>query len=230
MRITENSRENKYKKESNRLKEKFETLRGKDTNNEHRESTLKHEVYDLTTEGIDEDVKSYLKLGPDFSETPRRLPYEKIIIETERMCKVIEEEKETKPQQAAELERETHKLREEVKHLLRKQRKKKIKSNLTQQESIGRKKAYQDKERVYIPADKGKVMVAMEKNRGKRRREQLSVQNEESFERHESQTINKSKQRLGSYGKDIKRRTRNSEGNGNEWRDNASIWKTAETQ
>ena len=167
MRITENSRENKYKKESNRLKEKFETLRGKDTNNEHRESTLKHEVYDLTTEGIDEDVKSYLKLGPDFSETPRRLPYEKIIIETERMCKVIEEEKETKPQQAAELERETHKLREEVKHLLRKQRKKKIKSNLTQQESIGRKKAYQDKERVYIPADKGKVMVAMEKTEEK---------------------------------------------------------------
>ena len=54
----------------------------------------------MATDGIDEDVKSYLKLGPDFSETPRRLPYEKIIIETERMCKVIEEEKETKSVQA----------------------------------------------------------------------------------------------------------------------------------
>ena len=33
-RVTDNSRENKYRKESNRLKEKFETLRGRDTNNE----------------------------------------------------------------------------------------------------------------------------------------------------------------------------------------------------
>ena len=104
-----------------------------------------------------------MKLGPDFSETPRKLPFEKIIIETEKMCKTIEEEKESKPQQAQELEREAHRLREKVKKLLRKQKKKKIKSNLTRQEEIGRKKAYGDKDRVYLPADKGKVMVAMDK-------------------------------------------------------------------
>ena len=120
--------------------------RGTYTNTEQRESKLKHEVYDLTKDGLDEDVKSYLKLGPDFSEAPKTLPYEKIITETERMCKIIEEEKEAKPRQAPELERETHRLREEVKHLLRKHKKKKIKSNLTHEETIGRTKAYQDKD------------------------------------------------------------------------------------
>ena len=79
------------------------------------------------------------------------------------MCKVIEDEKESSPEQAPELEREAHRLREKVKQLLRKQKKKKIKSNLTHQEERGKKKAYLDEERVYIPADKGKVMVAMDK-------------------------------------------------------------------
>ena len=40
---------------------------------------------------------------------------------------------------------------------------KKIKSNLTKEEEKGRKKAYEDEEKVYLPADKGKVMVAMDK-------------------------------------------------------------------
>ena len=162
-RITEGSRENKYKKESMRLKEKFESLRERKESRRQRESKLKHEVYDLTKDGIDEDVKSYLKLGPDFSETPNTLPFEKIIIETERMCKIIEEEKAKKPEQEPELEREAHRLREEVKHLLRKQKKRKIKSNLTHQESIGKTKANKDRDKVYLPADKGKVMVAMDR-------------------------------------------------------------------
>ena len=67
------------------------------------------------------------------------------------------------PRQAPELEWEMHRLREEVKHLLRKHKKKKIKCHLTHEETIGRTKAYQDKDRVFIPADKGKVMVAMDK-------------------------------------------------------------------
>ena len=41
---------------------------------------------------------------------------------------------------------------------------KKIESNLTKQERVGRKKVYADKDRVYLPADKGKVMVAMDKS------------------------------------------------------------------
>ena len=167
--ITERSRKNQFKKESKRLKDKYEKLQQKraSQDDKKRETKLKHEVIDLTKDGIDEDVKAYLRLGPDFSEAPKRLPYEKIIIETETMCKVIEKEKEAKPDQAPQLEREQHRLREKVKQLLRKQKKKKIKSNLSQQEEIGKRKAYRDKDRVYLPADKGKVMVAMDKTEEK---------------------------------------------------------------
>ena len=163
---TDASRENKYKKESKRLKEKYENLLGKQRPQLENEQAkkLKCEVVDLTKDGIDDDVKEYLKLGPDFSETPKRLPYEKVIVETERMCQIIEKEKEKSPNQATELERETHKLREKVKLLLKKQMTRKIKSNLTHQEENGKKKAYKDVDRVYLPADKGKVMVAMDKS------------------------------------------------------------------
>ena len=47
---------------------------------------------------------------------------------------------------------------------MRKQKEKVIKSNLTKQEKIGKKKAYEDEDKVYLPADKGKVMVAMDKS------------------------------------------------------------------
>ena len=106
----------------------------------------------------------YLKLEPDFSETPNRLPYEKVVIETEKMCQTIEKEKEANPDKVHELEREIQKLRENVKQLLKKRATRKIKSNLTTQEENGRKKAYKDVDRVYLPADKGKVMVAMDKS------------------------------------------------------------------
>ena len=162
--VTDKSKENKYVKDSKRLKAKFENLIQKeDVQGLQQRAKIKYEVFDITKDGIDEDVKAYLKLGPDFSETPRRLPYEKIIIETEKMCKVIEEEKEKKPEQANELEFELHKLREKVKKLLTKSKRKKIKSNLTEQEIIGKKKAYKEKDLIYVPADKGKVMVAMDR-------------------------------------------------------------------
>ena len=163
--VTEKSREHKFLKERNRLKEKFEMLNTATTLNNQNptQRKLKHEVYDLSKDGIDEDVKAYLKLGPDFCESPRRIPYEKIIIETERMCKVIEDEIEAKPDEAADLQGEAHRLREKVKQVLRTQRKKKVKSNMTHQERRGRKKAYESEDKVYLPADKGKVMVAMEK-------------------------------------------------------------------
>ena len=120
--VTEKSREHKFQKESKRLKEKFERLKteqNREDGHETERRKLQHEVHDLTREGIDEDVKAYLKLGPDFCETPRRLPYEKIIVETERMCKVIEDEIESKPEEAEELQRESHRLREKVKKVLR---------------------------------------------------------------------------------------------------------------
>ena len=166
--VTEKSKENKYKQESKRLKEKFEKLQRKRTVDTPTKNKLQHEVHDLTKDGIDEEVKAYLKLGPDFCETPRTLPYEKVIIETEKMCKIIQDEiekvdRELQPEKPQELEREAHKLREKVKNLLKKQKNTKIKSNLTREEERGRKKAYEDKDKVYLPADKGKVMVAMDK-------------------------------------------------------------------
>jgi len=92
--ITEKSKENKFQAEKRRLKEKFEKLtRNKNVTTERtRQTKITHEVIDLTKDGIDEDVKAYLKLGPNFSETPKVLPYERIIIETEKMCKIIEKE------------------------------------------------------------------------------------------------------------------------------------------
>ena len=50
-----------------------------------------------------------------------------------------------------------------MKKVLRKQREKKVRSNLTQQEARGKKKAYENENQVFLPADKGKVMVAMDK-------------------------------------------------------------------
>ena len=66
------------------------------------------------------------------------LIYEKIIIETEKMCQTIE--KESNPEQSAELERETHKLRESVKRLIKKRMTRKIKSNLSPEEGNEKEK------------------------------------------------------------------------------------------
>ena len=79
------------------------------------------------------------------------------------MCKTIEDEKEKEPERSNELDREIHQLRERVKKLLSQYKNKRIASNLTTQERRGKTKAKEDKDRVYLPADKGKVMVAMDK-------------------------------------------------------------------
>ena len=91
--VTEKSRENKFVKERKRLLEKFTKLvehtESKEKNKHARDGAKKlcNEVYDLTQAGIDDDVKAYLRLGPDFSATPKSLPYEKIIIETEKCAR-----------------------------------------------------------------------------------------------------------------------------------------------
>ena len=54
-----------------------------------KETKIGVEVIDLTKDGIDEEVKRYLALGPDFCEAPRRVPYEEIILETEKICSII---------------------------------------------------------------------------------------------------------------------------------------------
>ena len=93
--ITETTSAKKFKTESKRLKEKFGKVQGNEVTieSEERECKLKYEIVDLTKDGVDEDIKEYLKLGLDFSETPRKIPWEKVIIETEKMCKTIEDEK-----------------------------------------------------------------------------------------------------------------------------------------
>ena len=54
-------------------------------------------------------------------------------------------------------------MRDRVKQLVKRKYKKKMRSNLTREENQGRMKANKDKERVFCSADKGKVMVAMDK-------------------------------------------------------------------
>ena len=164
--MTEKSRETTFLKKQKKLKEKFEKINKEKTIQQTNttQTKIQHEVVDLTKDGIDEDIKAYLRLGPDFSETPKQIPYEKIIIETEKMCKTIEEEMtDTEPREKFQLEKEIHTLREKVKKMLSKARHQKIQSNLTEQERNGRKKAQADEDRVYLPADKGKVMVAMDR-------------------------------------------------------------------
>ena len=57
-----------------------------------KETKIGVDMIDLTIDGIDEEVKKYLALGPDFCEAPRRVPYEEIISETEKICSIIKKE------------------------------------------------------------------------------------------------------------------------------------------
>ena len=81
------------------------------------------------------------------------------------MCKTIQHEVEaaTDAREKYKLEKEIHTLREKVKKAILISKNKKIVSNMTKQQCIGRKKMYADTERVYLPADKGKVMVVMDR-------------------------------------------------------------------
>ena len=124
---------------------------------------IQKEVIDLTKDGIDDDVKKYLSLGPDFCEAPTRVPYEQFVAETEKMCSMIKKEGEIKEIAEEIIEREVSEVREDVKSILEKAKCKRYKSNLTQEERNGKKKALQDKNKVFMPADKGRIMVAMDR-------------------------------------------------------------------
>ena len=50
-----------------------------------------------------------------------------------------------------------------VKVILERDRHKKYKTSLTKEESSGKRKALQDKSKVFLPADKGRIMVAMDR-------------------------------------------------------------------
>ena len=169
-----------------RQKRKFEILQEEKDKTEERykkerdecqkmkKDKIKVEVVDLTKQGIDDEIKSYLSLGPDFCEAPTRVPYEKIIAETEKMCSVIKEEGKKKKVSEIEVDKEIDELREEVKEVLRKTKNRNYNTNLTKEEMRGKKKAMKDKEKVFLPADKGRIMVAMDRYE--------SIGGEESYE------------------------------------------------
>lgn len=80
-----------------------------------RRKKIKNEVVDLTKDGVDSDMKTYLALGPDFCETTKG-PCEKIIAETEKMRTMIKEKK----ARLGKLEREISEIRENFKFILKK--------------------------------------------------------------------------------------------------------------
>ena len=79
------------------------------------------------------------------------------------MCSKIKKDGEMNEITADTIDREINEVRENVKSILEKARCKRYQSNLTQQERDGKKKALQDKNKVFLPADKGRIMVAMDR-------------------------------------------------------------------
>jgi hypothetical protein len=160
-------RKRQIKKFNMLIKEKENNENGRKRKLEEQErmkrEKIQKEIIDLTKDGIDEDVKKYLSLGPDFCEAPTRIPYEQIIAETEKMCSKIKKDGEMNEITAYTIDREVNEVRENVKSILEKARCKRYQSNLTQQERDGKKKALQDKNKVFLPADKGRIMVAMDR-------------------------------------------------------------------
>ncbi len=169
------SSEKEHEMVKKRQIKKFNTLIKEKDNNENerkrkleeqeriRKERIQKEVIDLTKDGIDDDVKKYLSLGPDFCEAPTQVPYEQFVAETEKMCSMIKKEGEIKEIAEGIIEREVSKVREDVKSILEKARCKRYQSNSTQEERKGKKKALQDKNKVFMPADKGRIMVAMDR-------------------------------------------------------------------
>ena len=56
---------------------------------EMKREKIRRDVVDLTVGGVDEKVKKYLSLVPDFCETQTRILYEKLISVTEKMASDI---------------------------------------------------------------------------------------------------------------------------------------------
>jgi hypothetical protein len=191
--LTNNLREVEFQKvkrrhidKLNRMRwEKREKKRQEERRNERRINAtgiIKFEVKNLTDEELDQDVVEYLKLGPNFAVAPRKLPVEDVVIETERVAKRFEKKAfqiiqlcEEQRRNMSRLERmsynqkkaDARELRKKVQEAIKKQKNKPLESNLTRTEVRGKKKVEQDKERVYVQADKGHVMVVMWKTEEK---------------------------------------------------------------
>lgn len=62
-----------------------------------------------------------MALGPDFSGVPTRVPYERIISETEKICTVIKKEEEIKEMTEDVTEHEVNEVHENVNKILEEQ-------------------------------------------------------------------------------------------------------------
>lgn len=82
---------------------------------------IKQDMVDVTKDGIDENVKKYLALGPDFSGVPTRVPYERIISKTEKICTVMKKEEEIKEMIEDVTEHEVNEVHENVNKMLEEQ-------------------------------------------------------------------------------------------------------------
>ena len=117
-----------------------------------------------------------MKLGPNFAIAPKEIPVEDIVIETERVAKRFEKQafqvhrnaeeggrNMTRPErnQFNQKMDSAREMRKKVQTVINKEKNRKMTPNLTNSEIRGMKKVEKDKDRVYIQADKGHVMVAM---------------------------------------------------------------------
>ena len=78
------------------------------------------------------------------------------------MCSRVKQVREGEGVDKVDIEKELLEIREEGIKILRKYKDSKLHSNLSTEEQNGKKKIRQDKDKVYTPADKGRVMVAMD--------------------------------------------------------------------
>jgi hypothetical protein len=127
---------------------------------------IRNEVIDLTRDGIDQDVKSYLSLGPGFAETHQEVPYEDYIAGVEKVCQMIKVEQEVGEITEQQSNEQQTKIRKEIQKVMKTTVGKRFKSNLKPNEKRGRNKARNSDDHVFLPADKGKIMVAMDRKEG----------------------------------------------------------------
>ena len=120
-----------------------------------KKDKIKNEVVDLTRNGIDDNIKKYLALGPDFCETPKKVPYEDLIAETEKMCTMIKKEGDNKEIGSEIIDREIREVCESVKHILKRAANRQYKTNLTKEELQGKKKHYKTKPRYSYQQTRG---------------------------------------------------------------------------
>ena len=159
--VTESSREKKFIKTKDKLKNKFELLyasKYKTTSNKvaKEEHLVKNCVLNLADSEIPQNHLDLLNLGPNFAVTPRNIPYMDIITTTE-----IEALKLEKKNQLASAEL----LRQEVKEIL--YTAKQPRSNLSQQQQLAIKEIKSDPLIDIYSYDKGNGFVRLTKEQSK---------------------------------------------------------------